>query len=113
MISDDDKIENIARGIVKYLEKSLTKKEQLLVLEKIGKIINLPVTKASVTTAVELSYDEKKRLVEVIHQKFGEGLTINFSVDSEILGGIRIKIGDTLIDHSFKKILKTLEEKVS
>ena len=41
-------------------------------------------------------------------KEYGEGLTFKFKVDPELLGGLRIRVGNDVYDGSVKARLETL-----
>ena len=53
---------------------------------------------AVVRSAVELSIDERERLAAALGRQYGRDITINVVVDPEVLGGIRVEVGDDVID---------------
>jgi F-type H+-transporting ATPase subunit delta len=66
------------------------------------------VLKAQIISATELSSAESSNLVEKIEAKFSKKIEANFSLDEEIIGGIKIIVGDTVIDASLKSQLQSL-----
>ena len=65
--------------------------------------------RAIVTTAVPLSEEEKDRIRARLSEQFGL-LEFTFQVDPEILGGIIVRVGDTLIDDSVRGRLEALRQ---
>ncbi len=63
---------------------------------------------AQIISAVKLSAAETKELVKKLEAKFGKKVAATVSVDSEIIGGIKIIVGDTVIDASVKAQLQNL-----
>lgn len=57
-------------------------------------------TKAEVTSAAELSGEEKEQLQRSLAAEYGDGLVFSFSVDPSLMGGLRVRVGDRLIDSS-------------
>ncbi len=53
---------------------------------------------ALVRAAVELSDEERHRLAGALSRQYGRDIQVNVVVDPEILGGIRVDIGDEVID---------------
>jgi len=49
-----------------------------------------------------------KNLIQRLEAKFGKKIDANVSVDSELIGGIKIIVGDTVIDASVKGQLQNL-----
>jgi F-type H+-transporting ATPase subunit delta len=53
---------------------------------------------ATVTSAAPLAQAQLDRLVQGLASQYGRGLRVNQVVDPSIIGGIRVKIGDDVID---------------
>ena len=66
------------------------------------------VLEAQIIAASKLSAAETKDLVERLEIKFGKKIEATVSVDAEIIGGIKIIVGDTVIDASVKNQLQNL-----
>jgi F-type H+-transporting ATPase subunit delta len=63
---------------------------------------------AQIIAATKLSATETKDLVKRLEEKFGKKVEATVSVDPEIIGGIKIIVGDTVIDASVKNQLQNL-----
>ncbi len=63
---------------------------------------------AIIVSAAKLSATETKDLVKRLETKFGKKIEASLSVDPEIIGGIKIIVGDTVIDASVKGQLQNL-----
>ena len=75
-----------------------------------GKTVSL---RAEVTSAVELSDEEMQQIRQRLTAEHGEGLTFTFDVDPALLGGLRVRVGDRLVDNSVASRLATLRESLS
>lgn len=75
-----------------------------------GKSVSL---KAEVTSAIELSDQEQQQIRQRLIAEHGEGLTFTFDVDPALLGGLRVRVGDRLVDNSVASRLATLRESLS
>jgi F-type H+-transporting ATPase subunit delta len=53
---------------------------------------------ATVHTARELSTDEQQRLTTALGQQYGKEIQLHVVVDPELIGGLRVEIGDDVID---------------
>ena len=62
---------------------------------------------ATVTTAVALSAEQTERLGRVLTEQYGRSVHVNTVVDPHVVGGIRVEIGDEIIDGT---ILSRLDE---
>jgi len=67
---------------------------------------------AVVTSAIELSAEEKQQIEARLAEQFGPNLDITYVVDPEILGGLVIQVGDKLIDDSVRGRLNALRQKI-
>jgi len=63
---------------------------------------------AQIIAAAKPSATEVKDLVKRLEAKFGKKIEATVSVDPEIIGGIKIIVGDTVIDASVKGQLQNL-----
>ena len=66
------------------------------------------VLDAEITAAAALSDAEVKTVVTRLQAKFGKKVEVSLKVDPEIIGGIKIIIGDTVIDASVRGQLQEL-----
>lgn len=71
------------------------------------------ITFVKVTSAVELSQDEKDRLVEKLKSTSDKSINAQFVVDESILGGIIIETEGKILDGSLKHKLKDVKEGLS
>ena len=63
---------------------------------------------AEITAAAALSDAQVKTLVDQLQKKFGKKVDASVNVDPEIIGGIKIVVGDTVIDASVRGRLQEL-----
>jgi F-type H+-transporting ATPase subunit delta len=66
------------------------------------------VLEASIIAASKPSDAEVKDLVKRLEAKFGKKIDAKVSVDAELIGGMKIIVGDTVIDASVKGQLQNL-----
>ncbi len=64
---------------------------------------------AEVRSAVELSDDQKQRLVAALEAATGKKVELKVVVDPSVLGGLVAQVGDTVIDGSVKTRLQQLQ----
>lgn len=53
---------------------------------------------ATVTSAVPLTADQQDRLTAALTRLYGKGVHLNIDIDPQVVGGIRVQIGDETID---------------
>jgi F-type H+-transporting ATPase subunit delta len=63
---------------------------------------------AEITAATALNDAQVKTLVDQLQTKFGKKVEANVKVDPEIIGGIKIVVGDTVIDASVRGRLQEM-----
>ena len=64
----------------------------------------------SITSAYELSEEEKTKLVNALKTRFNKEINMVSNVERELLGGLVIRAGDLVIDGSIKGRLQKLTE---
>ncbi|MFW5432393.1 MAG: F0F1 ATP synthase subunit delta [Methylophilaceae bacterium] len=102
----NDNAENLIKVLVEYGRLSLlpaitTAFEELKAKEE-------GVLEAEIIAAVKPSATEVKDLIKRLEAKFGQKVEASVSVDPEIISGIKIIVGDTVIDASVKGQLQNL-----
>lgn len=95
----------IERGREEYI-KEILEDYQNLENQKNG------VVKVEITTAVELSKDEKESLKEKIDGYTGLKSTAVYKLDRNLIGGFVVKISDVILDASIKRQLELLKKKL-
>jgi F-type H+-transporting ATPase subunit delta len=68
---------------------------------------------AVVRVAAELTDSERERLTSALSAMYGRGVQLNVVVDSEVVGGMSIQIGDEFIDGSVASRLATLRRQLA
>lgn len=69
--------------------------------------------RAAVESASPLSPATQTELQASLSKKYGRPLTLDFSVNPELLGGIRVKVGSDVWDGSVKARLKALSDSLA
>jgi F-type H+-transporting ATPase subunit delta len=70
-------------------------------------------TLAEVRTAVELTDEQRSNLVEALESTTGQQIELKVVVDPEVLGGLVINVGDTLIDASVARRLQEVRAQMT
>jgi F-type H+-transporting ATPase subunit delta len=62
-----------------------------------------------VSTAEQMNSEELSDIIQNIEQKLGRKVDVDALVDPEILGGVKFRIGNTIVDGSIATRLRKLE----
>ena len=68
--------------------------------------------RVEVISAVEMKEDAKNRLKQKLEEKLKKSVMINFEQDAEIIAGLVIRIGDSVIDNSLRHKLEDLSKEM-
>jgi ATP synthase F1 delta subunit len=68
---------------------------------------------ASVTSAVELDESVVRRIGEQIEQQTGRRVDLTSEVDPDVLGGLVVRVGNTIMDASVRSRLERLRRQVT
>ncbi len=71
------------------------------------------ITHATVTSAVPLSTDELKAVIDKLSGMTGGAVVVQSRVDEGILGGLVVQMGDRLIDGSTRSRLQALKRQLA
>jgi len=77
--------------------------------EKMYRAVSL-VSTAKVTSAVELTTEEKQKLTEKLEKLCGHGVVAEYETDKNVIGGLVVRMDDILIDGSVETKLKQIKE---
>jgi F-type H+-transporting ATPase subunit delta len=69
------------------------------------------LTVAKVFAPVELTDHQLKRLQELLTKKYGREVEINVSVDPAVIGGLRVEVGDRVLDDTYRARLYDAERR--
>ena len=106
-------IDSIAASFAKLLAKNNRLKMTPAIIEKFGNIWNREngILEADVESAYPLNDETSGKITKEIKEKYGaKEVILNNKINTDIKGGIIIKIGDEVTDSSVKKQLKMLKQ---
>jgi F-type H+-transporting ATPase subunit delta len=104
------------RGRVNELVQSVIKnkpRNYIQLLENYHRLLRLEADKrrARIESATEMDVSAGKQIVADLEQRYGSGLTTEFSVNPALLGGVRIRVGSDVWDGSVRHRLERLQQK--
>jgi len=100
-----------------YLKLCVDKRREQVIPETESEYVALAneargIVRAEVTSAVELSQDQQTRLVAKLSETTGKRIELCGKVDPSLIGGLLVRVGDTVIDGSIRGRLEAIREKL-
>ncbi len=83
------------------------------ILTAFQRLIRLEVEKrtATVESVTQLSNEARDQLRRDLQKKYGEDLSLDFFINPELIGGLRVKVGSHVWDGSVRAKLQALRER--
>ncbi|MDD6374067.1 MAG: F0F1 ATP synthase subunit delta [Bifidobacteriaceae bacterium] len=112
---DRDQLDSITLLLAERATRNLRNRRYLYTIQwLIDKISeHCGETVVTVTSAVELSIDQIKRIIQIYSKKLGRPVHVNSVVDPSVLGGIRVQYGAEVIDNTVVAKLHQLQRSVA
>jgi F-type H+-transporting ATPase subunit delta len=60
-----------------------------------------------------LSDTQKKEITQMLERVTGKKIEAKFSLDASLIGGVRVRVGDTIYDGSLRNRLDGLRERLA
>ena len=104
---DEDKLRS---AIAKIIEQK--PRDYRAILHALKRLTRLDVESrsAQIISATELDTPSRVKIEKNLTEQYGEGLTFSYSADASLLGGIRIRVGNDVLDGSVQSRLNRLAE---
>jgi F-type H+-transporting ATPase subunit delta len=85
------------------------------ILKNYHRLIRLELDKrhAVIESATALSWDISEHVMRDLRIKYGEGLTTDFRVNPDLIGGLRIRVGSDVWDGSVRGRLDRLDQELA
>lgn len=82
------------------------------ILHAIKRLVRLELNRRQVTieSATELDDTTREQVASGLTAKYGSGLKFDYRVTPELLGGLKVRVGDDVFDGSVKGRLNRLQE---
>lgn len=107
------KVQDLTLDLVGMLSR---KKREVLLMDIAKGFLELynihhGIIEVDVTSATDLTDAQRKRLLEKLESTTGKKVKLNSSTDEKLIGGLTVRIHDTVIDGSVKYKLRQLKER--
>jgi F-type H+-transporting ATPase subunit delta len=106
---DQEKVTQMVQSVL-----SEKPRQPLDILKDYQRLLRMEVEKrhAIIESATPLNGSMGDRIVANLRSRYGDDLTAEFRTNPELLGGLRIKIGDDVWDGSVRHRLARLQEQI-
>jgi F-type H+-transporting ATPase subunit delta len=106
---DQEKVTQMVQSVL-----SEKPRQHLDILKDYQRLLRMEVEKrhAIIESATPLNDSMGDRIVANLRSRYGDDLTAEFRTNPELLGGLRIKIGDDVWDGSVRHRLARLQEQI-
>jgi F-type H+-transporting ATPase subunit delta len=109
--------DRVPRHFLRFLLAMIRKRRQMLIPEIATEYFNLVDQSegrihANVTVARESSESERNAIAEHLSKVLGRQAVLHVNVNPAILGGVIVKVGDTVMDGSVRRKLATLRRRI-
>ena len=107
----------VPQGFLRFLEAVINKRRQMLI-PQIASEYRLLIDEsenrihATVTVASEPTEPERDALARQLSRLFGKRVMPHISLNPAILGGVIVKVGDTVMDGSVRRRLSVLRQRM-
>ena len=106
---------SISRGTMAFLNLLIDKRRINVLAETEAEFTKMVrdfqnVEAATATSAVALSPDETAALVKSLEARTGKTIELTARVDPDVLGGVMVRIGDTVLDGTVRGNLERLRD---
>jgi F-type H+-transporting ATPase subunit delta len=109
--------DRVPRHFLRFLQTLVRKRRQMLIptiSEEYDKLLDVHEGRvhANVTVARETSAEDEARIAQQLSRVIGKTVVPHLSVNPAILGGVVVKIGDTVMDGSVRRRLGRLKAQI-
>lgn len=74
-----------------------------------GAVTESDMLEAEVISAVPLSTAQQQHISDTLRKRYDRPLTIDFTVDESLIGGLIIRVGDQVLDNSLRVRLSAIQ----
>ena len=108
-VLDRGKVQSIVQSIVEKKPRNY-----LHLLEDYRRLLRLELDKhrATIESAAELDAEVSREIVSGLERKYGAGLTTEYVINPDLLGGVRVRVGNDVWDSSVRNRLERLQQQL-
>ena len=103
------KADSIVKGFLEYLKKENSLDLLPQIANRINEKVNELYTLATVTSSTPLSKTQKDKILSILKANYGIN-SLEFKTETDLIGGIKITMGDQVIDLSLQKKFNQIEK---
>ncbi|MDP4088322.1 MAG: F0F1 ATP synthase subunit delta [Bacillota bacterium] len=105
----------VDEGILTFLLILIDKDRILYLREKLGEMEKIHLEKnntllAVIKTVVPLIEEERRNLLEKLEKRYNKKVLLKEELDSSLIGGVYVRVGDDVIDGTVKLRLEKMKE---
>ncbi|MGQ0538932.1 MAG: F0F1 ATP synthase subunit delta [Gemmatimonadaceae bacterium] len=109
--------DNMPRLMLRFVQKLLDNRRQMLIpaiAVEYAHLVDAVAGRlhAQVTTAREASAAEREAIAQQLSRAFGKTVVPHLTTNPAILGGLIVRVGDTVLDGSVRRRLGTLRQRI-
>lgn len=102
---DEDRVRLVAKRVT-----TRKPRDYAGILNAFTRLVRLEIESKQVTveSATDLADDDRQRVEASLNQKYGDGLNYSYLVNADLLGGLKVRVGDDVFDGSVQGRLERL-----
>lgn len=110
-----DKVDPITSELLVFAAGHLRGRQMLTAIESLSQLAAVRRNRlvAEVVSAVPLTDEQKDRLSQVLSRIQGRDVLVNVTVDPAVIGGIKVRVGDEVIDGSISNRIEQARRRLT
>ena len=113
-MSESSKLENLFKNFLNFL---ISKRRFFFIEQILKSFLEICSSKrgelkAMIKSAKELTQDEISKITEELSNNFNSKIKLDYSYDKNLIGGLIVQVGSTMIDTSIKNKLQQIENRM-